>query len=203
VEARAVRSGELVARASGRSCRVPASTPLAALLAVLERKRVDHRLRDFGRCERRRGASSAQLFVERIAADRNRGQDGWVYKVNDYARSTGAADVTAPRLRTGDRVLWLFCRLDAATRSCQRSLRVLPAQKSAPPGTGLRVQVRAYDNERRAVPAAGARVSLGPATAVTGSTGAALLATPAPGTYPLAASAPGAIDSFPIPFRVR
>jgi hypothetical protein len=100
-------------------------------------------------------------------------------------------------------VLWLFCRLDAATRSCQRSLRVVAAQKSAPPGTGLRVQVRAYDNERRAVPAAGARVSLGPASAVTDANGAALLATPAPGTYPLAASAPGAIDSFPIPFRVR
>ena len=79
-----------------------------------------------GSCERRRTGSSGQLFVDRIATDRNRGQDGWVYKVNDFARNVGAADVAGPRLRNGDRVLWLYCVLDPTTRSCQRSLRVVP-----------------------------------------------------------------------------
>jgi hypothetical protein len=203
VKASTLQARPTVVRLSGRACKVPGSTPLAALVATLDRNRVGHHLRDFGSCERRRASSSGQLFVDRIAKDRNRGQDGWVYKVNDFARSVGAADVAGPRLRDGDRVLWLYCDLDPASRSCQRSLRAVPDATSGPPGGPVRVRVRAYDNERRRSDAAGARVTLGPLAAVADANGVAVLNAPAPGRYALSASAAGAVPSFPVVYQVK
>ena len=203
VQAVTLRSRPTVVRAAGRACKVSGATPLAALAAALDGQDVAWHLRDFGSCERRRPDSSGQLFVDRIAKDRNRGQDGWVYKVNDFARTVGAADVAGRRLRKGDRVLWLYCVLDPATRSCQRSLRAVPNATSGPPGGAVRVKVRAYDNERRGSPAAGARVTLGPATAVADAGGVASLAAPSPGRYTLTAGAPGALPSFPVSYEVK
>ncbi len=203
VEAVTLQARPTVVRASARACKVSGSTPLAALVAALDRHDIGRHLRDFGSCERRRTSSSGQLFVDRIAQDRNRGQDGWVYKVNDFARTVGSADVAGRRLRDGDRVLWLYCVLDPTTRSCQPSLRVVPDATSGPPGGALRVRVRAYDNERRASPAAGARIALGPATAVADATGTATLTAPAAGRYRLSAGAPGAAPSFPVSYEVK
>ncbi len=203
VEAVTLQARPTVVRASRRACKVSGATPLAALARALDRQRIGWHLRDFGSCERRRAGSSGQLFVDRIATDLNRGQDGWVYKVNDFARNVGAADVAGPRLRNGDRVLWLYCVLDPATRSCQRSLRVVPDATSGPPGGSLRVRVRAYDNDRHVAPAAGARVSLGPVTAVTDAGGTATLTAPSQGRYTLSAGAPGALPSFPLLYEVK
>ena len=204
VEAVTLQARPTVVRASGRACKVSGSTPLAALVAALDRQDIGRHLRDFGSCERRRTSSSGQLFVDRIAQDRNRGQNGWVYKVNDFARTVGSADVAGRRLRDGDRALWLYCVLDPTTRSCQPSLRVVPDATSGPPGGALRVRVRAYDNERRVSPAAGARIALGPASAVADATGTATLTAPAtPGRYRLSAGAPGAAPSFPVSYEVR
>jgi hypothetical protein len=203
VEATTLRARATVVRASGRACKVSQSTPLAALVAALDRQDVGRHVRDFGACERRRAGSSSQLFVDRIAKERNRGEDGWVYKVNDFARDVGAADISAPRLRDGDRVLWLYCVLNPKTRSCQPSLRLLPDASSGPPGGAVRVRVRAYDNERRHTPAAGARVTLGPAAATTGADGIATLNAPAKGRHTLAASAPDALPSFPLRYDVK
>ena len=202
VEALSVRARETVVRASGRACRVAASTPLAALAAALGKRRVAWHVRDFGRCERRRARSSGQLFVDRVRGERNAGQDGWVYKVNDLARSAGAADRAARRLRRGDRVLWFFCRLDAASRSCQRSLRVVTERAGGLPGSALEVLVQGYDDQRRAVAVPGATVSLGPASAVTGPGGFASLPRPAAGDHLLGASAPGLVTSFPVRVKV-
>ena len=203
VEPVTLQARPTVVRVSGRACKVSGSTPLAALSRALDGQRIGSHLRDFGSCERRRAGSSGQLFVDRIAKDRNRGQDGWVYKVNDFARSVGAADVAGPRLRNGDRVLWLYCVLDPASRSCQRSLRVVPDATSGPPGGALRVRVRTYDNERHVAPAPGARVTLGPVTALTDAGGTATLTVPTQGRYMLSASAPGAVPSFPMPYEAK
>ena len=177
VEAVTLRARATVVRASRRACKVNGSTPLAALLAALGRERIGVHVRDFGSCERRAGRSSAQLFVDRIARERNRGQNGWVYKVNDFARSVGAADASAPRLRDGARVLWLYCVMDAGTRSCQRSLRVTPQGKAGPGGT-QRVLVRAYDDERKPVAAGGATVTAGAVSAVADAKGQATAGDP-------------------------
>jgi hypothetical protein len=202
VEAVTLRARPTVVRGSGRACKVTGSTPLAALLAALRRERVGLHVRDFGQCERRNGRSSGQLFVDRVARDRNRGEDGWVYKVNDFARNVGAADASGARLRDGSRVLWLYCTLGAATRSCQRSLRVATQTPGGPPGSSLRVLVEGFDNERRGIPVAGATVTLGTANAVTDATGHATLVLPAAGSHTLVATAPGAIPSFPLKVKV-
>ncbi len=200
--ARALRARSTVVRASGRACKVSASTPLAALAAALRKRDAGWHVRDFGRCARRDARSSGQLFVDRVRGDRNSGQDGWVYKVNDRAHSVGAADVAGGRLRAGDRVLWFYCTQDAVARSCQRSLRVVAQGADGPPGTTLRVLVEGYDDDRRKAPVAGATVALGPATAVTDGAGRAALVRPAAGSHLLFASAPGATASFPVKVRV-
>ncbi len=202
-EAATLRTRSTVVRASARRCEVDGSTPLAALAAALARRGIGMRVRDFGRCERRNARSSGQLFVDRVGRERNRGQDGWVYKVNDRARSVGAADLAAPPLKRGDRVLWLYCVMDAATRGCQRSLRVAARKLDGPPGSVLQLAVEGYDDERRKVPVAGATLTLGPVTALTDANGQASLVRPAGGSYALVATAPGAVPSFPVNVRVR
>ena len=202
VEAVTLQARPAVVRASGRACKVNGSTPLAALVAALDKRRVGRHVRDFGTCARRNGRSSGQLFVDRIDGERNRGQDGWVYKVNDFARSVGAADTSAPRLRAGARVLWLYCVMDATARSCQRSLRVGADNAAGPPGSVLRVLVEGYDDQRDKQPVAGATVTLGPVSATTDASGHASLVRPAAGTYSLGATAPGTIPAFPLKVKV-
>ena len=200
-----VRARATSVRASGRRCAVRSATPLAALVAALERRNVGYRLRDFGSCSARRARDSGQLFVNRIGRDRNRGQDGWVYKVDDRALSRGAAE---GRVRPGDRVTWLYCRQQADGGGCQRSLRVLAAKRRGLAGESLHVRVRAYDDRGRSRAAAGARVTLraGRIKITAGRTaadGTALLTFPGPGAYTLQASAEGLVPSFPVRIRTR
>jgi hypothetical protein len=61
------------------------------------------------------------------------------------------------------------------------------------------VTVTAYDDNGRGVPAAGATVTLGSASAVSGADGVATLTVPAgSSTLSAAASAPGLVPSFPV-----
>lgn len=140
-----VRAKPTVVRASGRRCAVAASTPLAGLAAALKRERIGFRVRDFGSCSATSARDSGQLFVNRIGRERNRGQNGWVYKVDDRARGKGAA---ATRLRRGDRLVWLYCEQDPAAGGCQRSLRVVPAKRTGRAGESLVVRVLGYDDRR-------------------------------------------------------
>jgi hypothetical protein len=197
--ARVVSAASASVRVGHRSCEVAAATPLAVLAALAQSGGPRFLLRDYGDCGSA-PASSSELFVYSIGGERNRGQDGWEYKVGNLGGSTGAADPSGPqgngaRLRSGEQVLWFWCV--ASESGCERTLAV-NAPATSPPGPPLHVTVRAYDNEGRPAPAAGARVTLGSSSVTTGSDGEASIAAPATsGRYALAASASGDVPSFP------
>jgi hypothetical protein len=183
------------ARVGGRRCSIGRATPLS----VLKGTGVSFSLRDYGACSRRpRDAGS--LYVRRIGPDRERGRDGWVYKVGRRSGSAGAADPagsfgTGRKLRAGQRVLWFWCVKDA-NDECQRTLETSSARAVAP-GAPLAVTVRGYDEAGRGVRVAGATVRLGGATALTGADGVATLAAPASaGTYRVRAEKRGLVVSF-------
>jgi hypothetical protein len=187
LKARSVRVG-------GRRCAVGRATPLSVLAGTGVRFSV----RDYGACSRRpRDAGS--LYVRRIGPDRERGRDGWVYKVGHRSGSAGAADPagsfgTGRKLRAGRRVLWFWCVKDPADE-CQRTLAASSARTVAA-GAPLAVTVRGYDEAGHGVRVAGATVTLGGATAVTGADGVATVVAPAAGSYRVRAEKPGMVVSF-------
>jgi hypothetical protein len=197
-----VRARAQVVRVSGRSCKVGARTPLAVLAALLRDAGAAYRLRDYGHCSRTNPNDSSQLFVVRIGSERNRGDDGWFYKVNDRAPEVGAGDTSGRPVGSGDRVLWFYCVFDDGERSCQRSLRVEPAPEAAV-GRPLRVRVRGYDNQGRSVTVAGATVTLGTATALSGDDGIAQVVPVGKGGTTLAAAKDGLVRSFPLAIDVK
>jgi len=181
----------------GRRCAVGATTPLAALLAV----RLPLEVKDYGSCGRS-ARDGGGLFVRRVGPDRNRGRDGWVYKIGRRAGTAGAADVSGPfgdgrRLRDGQRVLWFWCVLTKAA-SCQRTLEVTPAVRTLQAGGTVRVRVRSFDDLGRGAPVPGATVSLGDARATTDADGFTSIQAPqAAGTLDLSAEKPGTVPAFP------
>jgi hypothetical protein len=184
VEKRRVKVG-------GRRCTVAGTTPLGALAGTSLALRV----RDYGSCGRR-PADAASLFVTSIAGERNRGQDGWVYKVGRKVSSSGAGDRSGRRLRGGDRLLWFYCRTQRAG-GCQRTLEATPDRSAAAPGETVRVTVRGYDDQGRGVAVAGAAVRLGSASATTDAAGVALLTVAEAGRLALTATRSGMVPAFP------
>ena len=189
--------------AGGRRCATGTATPLSVLAGA----GLPFALRDYGSC----GPSprdAGSLFVTRVGPDRNRGRDGWAYKVGRKAGTTGAADPSGPfgtgrRLRDGQRVLWFWCVLGAGD-GCQRTLEVSPERSSTAAGQPLRVTVRGYDDAGRGVAIAGADVRLGGARGVTGADGVATVPAPAAaGRATLSATAAGAVRAFPREVIVR
>jgi hypothetical protein len=185
------RARRIAVRVKGRRCLLPEGTPLAALASS---KVAKLGLRDFGSCSVR-ARDAGGLFVNSIGSDVNAGQDGWVYKVGRKLGTAGAADPTGPfghgPLKYGAHVLWFYCHF--SNGSCQRTLSfTLTATK--PPG-GLEVHLRAYDDQGRSVPAAGATVHVDAVTAVAGADGSATLTTSA-GTHKMWAEQSGRIRSF-------
>jgi len=186
---RTVKAKQVSVKVGRRRCAAGTGTALAALV----RSRVGPlRLRDFGSCSSR-PRDGAALFVEAIGGDRNRGQDGWVYKVGRRGATAGAADPSGPfgrgRLKSGQRVTWFYCRLRGG--GCQRTLEL---EASAEPG-GVAVRVRGYDDEGRGVPVEGASVSAAGVSGVTVADGGVRLALP-PGTHRLVAEKDGLVRSF-------
>lgn len=203
--ARTVSASATTVRVGGRSCAVAAGTPLAVLAALARAGGPRFALRDYGRC----GSSprnSGQLFVYSLGGERNRGQDGWEYKVDRVSGTTGAADPSGPlgdgrRLRSGARVLWFWCV--ASGGGCQRTLEVASVT-AASPGASLSVTVTGYDNEGHGAPVAGAIVTLGTDFASTSASGrATLLAPSVPGSYAVSARKSGLVGSFPDTIVVR
>ena len=184
VEKRRVKVG-------GRRCTVAGTTPLGVLAGTSLALRV----RDYGSCGRR-PADAASLFVTSIAGERNRGQDGWVYKVGRKVSSSGAGDRSGRRLRGGDRLLWFYCRTQR-TGGCQRTLEARPDRTAAAPGETVRVTVRGYDDQGRGVPVAGATVRLGTASATTDAAGVAQVAVAEAGRLALTVTRTGAVPAFP------
>ena len=178
-------------KVGSRRCTVSGRTPLGVLAATS----LAIRLRDYGSCGSR-PADAASLFVTRIAGDRNRGQDGWVYKVGRKVSSAGAGDRSGRRLRAGDRLLWFFCRTTRAG-GCQRTLEATPDRTAAAPGETVRVTVRGYDDQGRGVAVPGATVTLGTATATTDAAGVAQVTVPAAGRLALGATRAGMVAAFP------
>lgn len=181
----------------GKRCAVGSATPLAVLL----NSRIGPlSLRDFGACSKR-AADAGGLFVARIGPDRNRGSDGWVYKVGNVLATAGAADPSGPfgrgRLRAGARVTWLWCHVSTRDRGCPHTLVV---SASATPGR-LSVRVRRYDDRGKGVAAPGATVHAGGQTAAAGADGVARFALPA-GSYKVHAEQPTRIRSFPVAVTV-
>jgi hypothetical protein len=183
-------------RVRRRRCAVASRTALAALV----RSRIGRiRLRDFGSCSRR-ARDGAGLFVRAIRRDRNRGRNGWVYKVGHRAATAGAADPTGPfgtgrRLRRGQRVVWFYCVLSGST--CQRTLSI---RTRVAPGA-LVVKVAGYDDEGRGEVIPGATVHAGRSTGLTGADGRARLAL-SPGRYRVYAEKDGLVRSFPERLRI-
>jgi hypothetical protein len=176
-------------RVEGRRCTAGGRTPLAALVRSRPGQLA---LRDFGACSLR-PRDGGGLFVQAIRGDRNRGQNGWVYKVGRRAATAGAADPGGPlgrgRLRAGQRVTWFYCRLRDG--GCQRTLEL---GWRAEPGT-LVATVRGYDDDARGVSVEGAMVRAGGTEALTNSTGEARLALPA-GRYRAVAEKARLVRSF-------
>jgi hypothetical protein len=190
-----VRARRVLVRVGGRRCAAGDGTPLAALVRSRPRRL---RLRDFGSCSRR-PRDSGGLFVSGIGPDRNRGQNGWVYKVGRRSATAGAADPSGPfgrgRLRAGQRVTWFYCRLQGG--GCQRTLAV---RARAVPG-GLSARVVGYDDDGRGVPVEAATVRAGNQEALTGADGVAGLALPR-GDYRVVGTKTGLVRSFAVRVEV-
>jgi hypothetical protein len=173
-----------------RDCGVAARTALAALLWSDPGPIGFH---DYGACSRR-PADSAGLFVKSIRGERNRNQDGWVYKVGRKLATAGAADPAGPfgsgRLRAGDDVIWFYCR-QLRTGSCQRSLEV----DTAIDGRRLSVTVTGYDDAGEGKSIAGAKVVAGGERTTTDGDGKANL-TLDRGAHRIHAEKQGAVRSF-------
>jgi hypothetical protein len=205
---RRVTARRTVVRAGSARCIVRQGTPLSVLAAV-DRLRggPSFRVRDFGTCNRRRTRDSGGLYVTAVGGQAARGRSGWVYKVGTRAGITPAADPNGPFgddrfLRTGQRVVWFWCVLDAQ-ESCQRSLAV-EVSATAAAGQPVVLRVRGHDDEGEAVDVAGATVRLGDATGTTAADGTVTLTAPAAaGTVSATATAPGTIPAFPERVAVR
>jgi len=182
-------------KVGSRRCTVSGRTPLGVLAATS----LAIRVRDYGSCGRRPG-DAASLFVTRIGRDRNRGLDGWVYKVGRKVSSAGAGDRSGRRLRAGDRLLWFYCRTQR-TGGCQRTLEATPDRTTASPGETIRVTVRGYDDQGRGIAVPGATVTLGSASATTDAAGVAQLVVPVSGRLPLTATRAGMVPAFPSEVR--
>lgn len=198
VKERSVRAKRVTVRVKGRSCVLPAATPLAALAAS---KVAPIGFEDFGSCSRRT-RDAGGLFVRSIGPDVNAGQDGWVYKVDRKLGTAGAADPTGPfghgLLKARAHVLWFFCHFQSG--SCQRTLSFTQVSTRTP--GQVTVSVRAYNDQGRGVPAAGATVHVGSATAVAGADGSATLMAAA-GGHRMYADQTGRIRSFTTRVVVR
>ena len=185
-----VRARGLNVKVGRRRCAAGDGTALAALFRA-KPGRIG--LRDYGSCSRR-ARDAGQLFVRSIRKERNRGLDGWVYKVGRKTATAGAADPTGPfgrgRLKNGARVTWFYGRSRGG--SFQRTLEVTAKQSGA--GT-IVARVRGYDDDGRGVAVAGADVSARGASAVTDVDGAAVLRVP-PGAYVVRAAKRGLVPSF-------
>lgn len=186
---RRVRARGALVRVGRRRCAAGTGTPLAALV----RSRPGRlRLRDFGSCSRRAEDGSG-LFVSAIGRDRNRRQNGWVYKVGRRAGTAGAADPSGPfgrgRLRSRQRVTWFYCRMGRS--GCQRTLVL----RTRVEGRTVVARVVGYDDAGRGLAVAGARVVVGGARALTNPAGYARLAV-APGRWRARAGKRGLVRSF-------
>ncbi len=198
---RRVTARSVTVRASGKRCKVAASTPLAALVARTKRS-LALGIKDFGSCSRRRARDSSQLFVRSIGSQRNKRDDGWVYSKDFVVPPVGAADPSG-RLDRFDQLRWFYCSHDSKGR-CQSALSISPSATQASAGGTFGATVSAFDDRGRGTLVAGATLTVGDSSAVTTPAGLAFLALPLqPGRYKIRATAPGTLPAFPKRLQVE
>jgi hypothetical protein len=165
-------------RIGHRTCRVPAGTALAGLLAA----HLPVAVTDVAGCD------PASMFVRRIEGQRNHGLGGWEYKVGHADPSAGAADPSA-RLRPEQRLLWYWC---VRAGACQRTLDL-----SFQFHHGVaRVTVRGYEDTGRGKLIPGATVHFGTLSLTTNSRG--YIDVPStPGRFLVYATKRAMVQSFP------
>ena len=185
-----------------RRCAVGAGTALAALDGARRARGPSFRVRDYGACSDR-ARDSESLYVFQIGPDRGRGRDGWVYKIGRAVPSIGAADLSGRRLRSGQRVVWFYCRM-GRSGGCQRTLEVTLDSPRAAPGAPVRAVVKGYDDLGRGQAIAGATVELAGTGTLTGADGAATLSAPVrAGRYLVSAQKGGTVPAFPVQVKVK
>lgn len=204
--ARSVVAGRSSVVVGHHRCGVAAGTPLAALLGARRAHAPAFHVSDYGACTSHTTESDS-LFVDRVFHDRNRGRDGWYYKVGHKAGTSGAASPSGAfgsghLLRSGARVAWFYCHFTGS--SCQRTLEVALSTQHPAPGETVRVTVRGYDDFGRERKIGGVGVRLGSSTATTADDGTAQLLPPAAsGLYSVTAQKQGAVPAFPVAVRVQ
>lgn len=198
LDAISVNPAATVVQTDSGKCGVGRSTALAALVRAAEDD-VDFTVRDFGTCSRKNVRDSAQLFVDSIGQEANRGSNGWVYKINGLLTAFGAADPAGQKLRNGDRLLWMYCIHKKA--GCQRSLEI-DYNKPGSTDTSLTVTVSGLDDRARPKPIAGATVKLGETSAVTDGRGSAVLPLEQGKPQHLTAEKEGLAPAFPVHIQV-
>jgi hypothetical protein len=186
-------------RVGSKQCAIGSATPLAALLRTPGLGGI--LLKDYGSCSRK-PADAGGLYVRRIRHDSAKGANGWVYKVGNKAGTAGAADRSGPfgngRLKNGARVTWFYCHMKAS--GCQRTLAIKPKVLG---GGDVRVAVKAYDDQGKARPAAGATVFVGDVMRKADAHGVATATGVEPGRRIARAEAKGAVRSFSEEIDVR
>ncbi len=203
---RSVRAAATSVSLSRKRCAIPSATPLAALAGAHRVGGPSFRVRDYGGSCSRHAADAGSLFVYQVGRARNRGRDGWTYKVGNRAGSTGAADLSGPfgrgRMRSGAHVVWFWCRM-SSRGSCQRTLTVSPSRRRVAPGGRLRVVVRGYDDFGHGVRIGGATVRLGRRLVRADAHGVAVARAPSrPGWLRLTASRKGLVTAYGERIRV-
>ncbi len=192
---RAVKAGADHVKVGGRRCAVAARTPLAALLDA----RLKLSLRDYGACGRQAAAASG-LYVRGVAGEQENGRRrlGLQARAPDAVQRSGRPGVA--HARPGAVVL-----VPAGQTGCQRTLDTMTLADVGAAGEVLDVQVRAYDDQGKGIPAAGATVSVGDsASAVADADGVAHVTLgPETGTLDVVATAPRWVRSFPDPVEVQ
>jgi hypothetical protein len=204
---RSVRATATTVAVGSRRCGTATGTPLAALAALHRARGPAYTVRDYAGGCTRAARDGAGLYVTSIGGQRARGSEGWVYKVNHRAGTASAGDPSGPfgtgkRLRSGQELLWFWCRQDAQA-ACQPTVEASATSKTVAAGAPVTITVRAYDDEGRGAVHDGATVTLGGATATTGADGRATLAAPGTaGRHRVTATAPGTTPGFPAELRV-
>lgn len=203
---RTVTARAALVNASGKRCAVAAGTPLAALAGARRAGGPAFTVSDYGGSCSRNPRDGGALFVTRIGPDRNRGRDGWVYKLGSRSGTAGAADPAGPfgrgRLRSGAHLTWFWCRM-SRSGSCQRTLSVRPERRTVRRGRQLAVRVDGYDDFGRRRRVAGATVRLGGSAGVSGPDGVAVVRAPGrPGRARLTATRRGLVRAFDTSVRV-
>lgn len=204
--ARSIIAGPSSVVVGRHRCGVLSATPLAALLGARRAHGPAFHVSDYGACTSNPN-NSAGLFVDRVSTERNRGHDGWYYKVGRKAGTSGAASTSGPfgdgrRLRSGQRVAWFYCHFSGS--SCQRTLEVALSTRHPDPGAPVRVTVRGYDDFGRERRIGGVAVRLGDSRILTADDGTGVLTAPVtPRLYSVSAQKQGMVPAFPEAVRVR